>query len=519
MLFHSETIPTLIVNRKLTEIAKTLKNKPEISKPFMVTSWSGIRPDTTIDELKTKSEDDLIQIMIDSSNGKRATPYDIAQVFSQLIDQKPDLLPKLLTKMKNKNISPDFAGEMVEAYRKKKSKEVAAIADLLKLLGKNDNYARIEIARYLNEICRKKGIQNITQHVKNKIRSSLIILSHDKNPETDGGIRSSNPSPENAITRGINSVRGIAMQALIAFCYHFPNDQIVSQRLKELAYDNTIAIKATLIYSLQDLIYKNYPLCEEIVNNFKNRRDSEIDYALIRFFSHLDCNKFLEYQDYIKLLFNNTNEHISEDLGELIGYHYVDGCDVQAIIDEIIGNRRGTKHTVQSLAFVFESHLGKLIGHPNDVRIAYYLKKLLNPQNNFDIVVRASFLFQREEIKPSHFEFLDSNELTTELILNKFNIPAQSHLVNYLQKCLELNISVDRCVELLHKQVMTIDGILSDQIIVNKIAEIVTKLITTDLSTKTKEFLQDIYNAGLERGWDDFYSIYFDLKSKRNNIL
>jgi hypothetical protein len=507
-----EVYRTIEINDKLNITSQSLKIKPEISKPFTITTWSGLLPDITIEDLETKSESEIIKIMQDSSDGKRAAPFDIAPVFSQLIDRKPDLLPNLLYKMEGKNISPNFAGEMVEAYRKKKSEDVVAIADLIKLLGENDTWARIEIARYFYEICQKNEIQNLSPNEIERIRDSLITLTNDKDPESDNKIKFSNPNPDDAITEGINSVRRKATEALVAFCYYFPSDENASQRLRELASDNTKAVKATLIYSLRNLANKNFALCENIVNNFKDIRDPEIDYALIHFFSQLNCDKFLQYQDFIKLLFNDPNDQINEDLGELIGIRYINGCNVQSLLDELIGNRKGTKDTRRSLAFVFESRMGKIIGQANDKIVASYLKKLMNPQNEFEVVERASFVFQRDEIKPENFEFMDDNGLTTELILNRFNIPAQAHLVNYLQKCVESGICVDRCVDLLHEQVNKIEGILSDQLVVIKVADIVAKLIKDYQSTKTQKSIQEIFNAGLEKGWDEFYKIYFDLR-------
>jgi hypothetical protein len=503
---------TQAIIEKLDAISESLKVNPKIAKPFAVTTWSGIRPDIKVEELKTKSEDELLQVMIDSTNGKRAASYDIAPVFAQLIDQKPAILPGLLISMKGKNIAADFAGEMVDTYCKKLPEEVTKVADLIPLLNDDDTWARIELARYFNEICRKKEILGYMKDVRETIRDSLITLTKDKNPESDGTITSNNPRPDDAITRGINSVRGIATEALVAYSHYFSDDKVASDRLIELADDPTKAVKATLIHYLRYLIGKNFPLCEEIVGKFKNRRDPEIDFALIHFFSQLDCEKFLKYQDFIKLLFNNTDDQINEDLGELIGYRFINGCNVQVLLDEIIGNRKGTKHTIRSLAFVLESQMGNLIGHPSDIKVASYLKKLLGPQNEIEVAERAAFVFHRTETRPEHFDFMDKNGLTTELILNKFNLPAQSHLVDYLQSCVEKNISVERCVELLNQQVKTADAILSDHLIVKKIAEIVAKLIKTDLPSKTHNLLLEVFNAGLEKGWDEFYEIYFNQK-------
>jgi hypothetical protein len=64
--------------------------------------------------------------------------------------------------------SADFAGEMVEAYKKKLPEKIVEIADLIPLLGENDTWARIELARYFNEICRKKEIQSYTKESRVK---------------------------------------------------------------------------------------------------------------------------------------------------------------------------------------------------------------------------------------------------------------------------------------------------------------------------------------------------------------
>jgi len=506
-----EKLRTAEAKKQLKAVSEALKTKPGVVRPAMVmTSWSGPRPDITVKELQKKNDDELVQIMIDSSTGKRASSYDVAPSFAGLVSQNPDKLKDLLPQMKNKKLEPDFAGEMVSAYIKKSPTNISDIVDLIPMLSAGDTWARIELARYFNDICRKSEIQKYEQKLLKKIKGALFTLSKDPNPKSDETIKSNNPRPDDAITRGINSVRGITVQALIAFSHYFPKDKEVIKKIKELAEDKTNAVKATLIYYLRYLIGKNYSLCEEVINKFRNRRDPEIDFALIHFFAQLDCQKFIGKQDFIKSLFNNTNEQINEDLGELIGARYISSCDVRGLVDEVIGNRKGTKNTVRSLAFVFESQLASLIGKDNkDIKVARYLKKLLGPQSDFEVVERASFVFERDEIEPEHFEFLDKNGLMDELVKNQRNIPAQSHLVNYLYKCVDANVSVERCLQILHEQVINIGVILSDQLIAKKISEIINKLIKADLSKTAKGHLLDIFNEGLERGWDEFYSIYY----------
>jgi len=264
---------------------------------------------------------------------------------------------------------------------------------------------------------------------------------------------------------------------------------------------------------LRYLIGKNYQLCEKIINKFKSRRDPEIDFALIHFFAQLDCDKFIGKKDFIKSLFNNTNEQINEDLGELVGYRYVSCCDVQDLIDDIMKGYKGDKNTLRSLAFVFESQLIGLIGNDKAVKVASYLKDFLNPKRNFEfeIVERASFVFERDEIKPEHFSFMDENGLIDELISNQ-RIPAQMHLVNYLSKCVDADVTIERCLEVLHKQVTTVEFLLSDHLIAKEISEIVTKLADKTLNTQSKKYLVEVFDAGLERGWDEFYTLYHSHK-------
>lgn len=361
---------------------------------------------------------------------------------------------------------------------------------------------------FSSKICRKKEIQEYDKSLLNNIKSALFTLSQDAHPETDETIKSNNPRPDDAITRGINSVRGLATEAAVAFSYYFPKDKEVIEKIKVLADDKTNAVKATLIYNMRYLISKNYPLCEDVLNKFKIRRDPEIDFALIHFFAQLDCEKFIGKKDFIKSLFNTTNEQINEDLGELIGYRYVSCCDVQDLVEEILGGRKGTKNTLRSLAFVFESQFASFIDNEKATKVAGYLKRLLGPQNEFEVAERASFVFERDEIKPDHFKFMDENGLMDELISNQRNIPAQMHLVNYLYKCIEADVSVDRCLEILHKQVIKVEIMLSDHLIAQKISEIVSKLIEKSLSEQSKKYVLEIFDKGLERGWDEFYKIF-----------
>ncbi|MEA2020773.1 MAG: hypothetical protein U9M98_03635 [Patescibacteria group bacterium] len=492
-------------------ISKELELKEKVERPPIVaSSWEEPTSKPTVKELQSECNSELVQRMIDHTSGEVSEPYDLSSAFADLITQDPNRLKELLSEMRGKKIDPHFASGMVKAYIQEKPKDITGISGLLPLLSSEDIWARMELARHFDGICQKPDIQDYEDATLGKIKESLLSLSKDSDPVHDRAIQSNGYRPDDAIIKGINSVRGKATEALVAFYHYFPEDSEIAARLEELAKDTTNAVKATLIYNLKYLIGKDYSLCKRIINNFKDARIAEIDFPLIQFFANLDCKKFIEQQSFIKSLFENEDEKINENLGELIAYKYASCCEIQDLVDEVVGGRKGTQTTQHSLAFVFESQLPSMIKDDKGTKVARYLKELLKPQNSFEVVERASFLFERDEIKPKHFKFLDENGLVAQLIKNTKNVPAQSHLINYFSRCIEVDVEKERCLEILNNQVAEVEPLLSDSLIAKKIANIVEKLMESDLDTVSREYLINIFDKGLERGWDEFYSLYFE---------
>jgi hypothetical protein len=493
----------------------------KIRRPLVVTSWSGPRPDITIDELKKKTADELIQIMEDCTNKKRQTDvYDLSPLFEQLIQESPDQLPVLLDKRIGRKAVQFFTGQMMRGYIKAKRSNPSIIFETFWKLLKTDTWARKEVAMFIIEEYRKSETKTIDKELFSKIKAVLFDLATDSNPENDEAFKSSHPAPSDAITRGINSIRGIAAEALATFAYYFPRDKDLLKVFRTLSCDSTNAVKATVIYNLGLLIKDNYPLCKVVINQFKNIRDPEIDFGLIRFFNLLEPRRFQANRDFIKLLFNNSNKEIQKELGELIGYKQLDALfNVSRLTEAIIKQQIGTAETRLSLAFVFESELGKLIEANRYRKICKYFIRLLDPFNEPDYRVReqGSFAFERDELKTSHFAVLDKSKVFDTILNDKLNLSAQKHLVGYLKRCIQDNQSIERCIKILHSQIVNIEGVLSDPFIVKDLVDIIERILENDkLSNKTKKLANEIFDRGLEKGWDEFYNLFEKIRKEEN---
>lgn len=498
------------VKDELNKLSQLLRSPAHIEKPKPVfTLRIGPQPDISIEELRGKTDDELIEIMeVCTENRRRADTYDLAPVFANLIKESPDKFINLLDKVKDRNISLNFIGEMTKSFIEVKNKNLKEILDIFWKLRENYTWAKIEIVRFLNIECRKKEITQISPDLLKELKRVLFALASDADPGDDEGFKSDKPKPINAINRGINSVRGITTEVLVALICYFPKDQEFAKKIKELAEDKTNAVKATLIYNLQYLIRENYKLCKTIVDQFKSIRAPETDFALIHYFSYLGPKDFQANKSFLKLLFSNSDGEIQRNLGEMIGFKYVDNYNITDMVESIIRQERATKEARWGLALVFESMLPKLLAEERQERLMKYYIKLLEPQNDPGLVERTSFVFERDELKPQYFKIIDKYKLPDEVIKNIYNIPAQYHLINYICRCVTESESINRCIEILHKQITEIEGILSDHLIVQKIAEIIKHTIDMELDKKTKGYIEDIFDKGLERGWNEFYEVF-----------
>lgn len=516
-----ERFRTKEVNDALSNLERKLRVPAKIEPIFQITSWSGPQPDTTTKELKLKTPDELVDIMEEASTRKRkADPYDLAPLFAELVRENPDLIHQLLERLSSRNIAPDFLAHMVRVYIEVKNKNWEEILNVFWKLNKKQGWARMEIARFLERKCREESIKSIDSDLLNKIKQALFDLAEDEDPNDDGTMRSSHPSPEDAITRGINSIRGVATEALVVLLFYYPDDSDIEKKVKAFAEDKTITIKATLLYNLRCLTGKKYDFCDAIVKKFIDIRKPEIDFALIHYFASLDPKKFKSNESFIKLIFSDPHEKIQSLLGELIGGRYLSNFPIKPLLDSIIKGAIGEVDARRSIAFIFESNLETIIGTNKQRQVLDYIKQLADPQREPDhsIRERSTFFFVRSGTKPEHFMVFYKSHIFDAIIKDAINISSQNHLIEYLERCIYINQSIEKCLEVLHRQTTTVEGVWTDQLIVQRIAAILRKLYeNSNLKKNLKKKVDEIFDKGLQRGWDEFYKLFEDFKANRSN--
>lgn len=509
-----ENLRTIDIKQELSRSETRLNAPARIEKAFYIYSGScGPEPDIELSELKTKSVDELIKIMEDCSRGNRqCRTHDLSPVFGKLANESPNQLPDLLKKMVNKEIDQDFSGDMLRAYISSQKTTLPDVLNIFWNLGERDRWAKVEVCRYLNQECRKKEISLIDKNVLEEMKRVVFALSSDQDPEQDRITESKNLRPMEALNQGINSIRGIAAEILVALAFYFPEDKSIKTKLIELSDDKTNAVKSTVIHNLRYLIIKDYDLCKLITDKFQEKRDPEIDFVLITgYFSHLGPEKFKANKGFVKQLFRNPNDEIQQNLGRLIGYRYIDGFDVEDLVKSVIKQQRGYVATRLALAFAFESMLVEQIAIGKYQRVIPYFIELLDPniESEHEVRERTAFIFERNKLETTFFKVLDTEGIFDTVLKDSSSIIVQDHLINYLYKCVLNNESIGRCVEIIHSQVINIEGVLEEPLIVRKLAEILRKVFSiSDLEVETKELAEQIFDKGLEKGWDEFYNIF-----------
>ncbi len=511
-----EDLRTQDVKQDLSQLDERLGGSAKIMKsPDFTMHWESPTPDIQMSDLDGKTTDELLKLMEDYTVGlSKIDVYDVTPVFGNLVEENPDKFPCILDRMAGKEIDREFSAVMMRGYIRSQKTDLQDILNVSDKVYESDTWARIEVARFLRDECRKKETSNFDESLLEKIKKVLFDLASDKDPENDRTGQSSSPRPDDAITRGINSVRGIATEALAMLAYHFPGDEEITEKLRAFSKDNTKAVKATLIYNLQYLVAKNYTLCKEITSQFRDGRDPEIDFALIRYFARLSPEKFKDNKDFVELLLNSPNDEIQNDLGQLIGSRYMIGFGLEGLVRIIIKRQKGNVKTRQALAFAFESMLEDQIAAGEHQRVIGFFKELLDSRMEPDREVRerAANVFERDGFNTSHFEILDSEEVFNVILEDKSNMVVQSHLIDYLHRCILNDESVSRCINILHSQVTNIDGIFGDPLVVKKIAEVLRRMFSTeDLDPDTKDLVEQIFDKGLEKGYGDFYEIFYEI--------
>lgn len=517
-----QAIPPRYRNEKINKYLEKcgVKNQ-DFQKPFQITIGWVSNEKIKIENLKKKGVDEIVTIMKICSKGKRKVDlWDLGIELENLAKEKPKIVIPVLREIKNKKVNQELIGRLVAGFVKVNAENLREIIKLFPFLRKNDNWAKMEIARALEE--KYKKADKLSNSLLNKANKVLIKLSSDPDPKPNKTLSSSKPDTMDLLTIGINSIRGVAAQAAIYYTFYYPNNKSIVELVRKLAKDQSLAVRACVIYEMGWLVRKGlYTLTKEILKPFENQRISGIDICIVRYLSFLNESQLRENKDWVKRLLTNPDPEVQNHTAELIGQRLIDGFEVGDLIEDIIEKRIGTKEARQSLAFTFESRLGNLYLSNNKVaidRILNYLKRLMNPSRELDMEVRerATFFFERDDIRENYFKDFRNLKIFEIIGSDIYNTRAQSYAINYLKKCKRKYLN-DTIVEL-SKIVKKDSPILGDPIIIKDILEILKEGFgrKQELSEDNYKTLEGIFDLILERGWDEAYQLFYELLRDEN---
>jgi len=507
-----------------TEIKEYLKNceviNQDFQKPFQITTGLIFEEETKVESLKKKGLEEIIKIMKVYSKDKRKVDlWNLGVGLENLAKEKPKIIIPILKKIKNKKVNQELIGRLVAGFIKANAENLGEVIKPFPFLRKSDNWAKIEIVRAIEE--KYKKADKLSKLILNKANKILVELSLDSDPTPDRMLSSNRPNALDLLTIGINSIRGVTAQAAIYYVFYYPKDNSVIKLVKKLAKDQSLAVQACVIDTMGWLTKKGlYELTQEILKPFENQRISEIDICIIRYLSFLNRDQLRENKDWFKCLLTNLDSEIQNHTAELIGQRFIGGFDVGDLVEDIIEKKIGREEARQSLAFIFESELGNLYSLNNKVaiknRILNYLKRLIDPSKEQKIGVRerAAFLFERDNVKEDYFKDFYNLGFFEIIGSDIYNTSAQSHAINYLNKCKEkyLNDSMVALSKIIKKDI----PILGDSLVIKDILEILKEGFEKqeELNNNAYKILEEIFDLVLESGRDEAYQLFYKLLNK-----
>lgn len=518
-----KALSTTEISNLLKDLEKKTKSRPTNAPLFYIGDLRRTPNEKKLDVglLKSKSDQELIEMMKNfKEEGLGIGMNDLALGLKNLVVENLLRSKSILKALKSTNLDPKYASSIVEGVLQSPNivefERLNLIWKILPLLRKTDTWAKKQIIDFIGDKIRHDDLKKTNKLIEKRFTDITIKLSYDEDPVKDREREEGNIKPLDAINHAINTVRGKSVEVLILLLNSYPNNEKLKVRISELSRDSTKAVRANLIYNLKYLIKDNYKLCKSITDKFIGTEDIDISFSLINYYSYLGVKKFKANLHNIELLFNVNSEDILSDMGELYGHRVVVEWRMENDFEEVIKGYRGDISTRKSIAFILESHVEEAFKGNYKVRkILDYIAYLTNPDIEHEIVVRerATLFLDRPNLSTKYFKEIESAGIIANIVKDRENIYAQSHLVNYFVRCVIDGVKIDTIIIYL-AELVTEGLVFADSLVARDIAEIITILLKdkkfTDVS---KEKIKLIISVGLEKGYEEFYTIYNQHKS------
>jgi len=331
-------IPDDFKSEKVKEKLKELKEKFKFEEeykyipPISSSSSKFAQPKVTADELIRKSPEELYEFLIKNRDLKEIWDFEndvfyggveelakeAAKVFIEDLKKHKDIINKLAeVPFNDVYISPLF----YEISQKGISAEhIDWLIDLIYSVYKREKlqreiiYALEKVVKFLND-----------EHL-DKIKDILLEFSQSKDPEADKFFEYIRQGYSNdALTEGINSIRGALVSLVISLMSKFRADTFI-EILEKLSKDDTISVRAVLVtylpYAIESI---GWDKCFELfLNAFKKGAEEYAD-SITNFLKYVPKGKFDQIKNVLDEMWGKRKGKLGKSYALLMSIFYLRG--------------------------------------------------------------------------------------------------------------------------------------------------------------------------------------------------
>lgn len=279
----------------------------------------GTSPVVSADELQKMTLDELYNFLIKNRElkerwddetdkfygGVEELAKEVAKVFVEDLDRYKGIIEKLSKESENDVYLSYLFWEV--SSKGIDNKHIDWLLETIRTTYKRETL-QLEIGRVLCKI-----VNNLNREQFDKLKDILLVLSNAKDPEEDWFLEYRKQGYANdALTEGINSVRGVVADLVILLLSKFRDDYLIDI-LERLSCDETISVRAVLIrylpYAIKPL---GWDKSFELFSNAFEKGAEEYTEEIPDFLQYVPEEKVVQ----IKEILNKMKEKRDGKLGE-----------------------------------------------------------------------------------------------------------------------------------------------------------------------------------------------------------
>lgn len=318
--------------KKLREISKeyNLPREYKYTPPIKSTGAKFAQSPIPVDVLRNKNPKELYQFLVKNRNLEDRWDFEKDKFFGGVEELARDVASILLEDLSNykeiiQKLSKDSANDEYLAWffasvsrEKISSKHLDWIIDMAILVHSRKKIG-IEVARFIEDTTDDISIEQLE-----KLKPIIIDLSNSKDPEKDTFLELRAQGYSNdALTDGINSIRGIVPSIVIGLLSRFQEDWLVGILIR-LSKDPTISVRAAL---LRYLPYAVEPLgwdkCFEVFSNAFEKSPEEYRDNIVNFLRYVPKEKFVSIKNILSKMEFNIDGSLGETYSILMTIYYL----------------------------------------------------------------------------------------------------------------------------------------------------------------------------------------------------